>query len=110
MKMNSSKQKPLPKFKSTDEERLFWQTHDSTDYLNWEKAQHNPSFPKLKPSSRSISIRLPESLIDDLKMLANQQDVPYQSLLKIYLVEKVSEKRQVERPTTKQTAHPLLDL
>lgn len=83
--------KNLPQFRSEDEERAFWASHDSTDYINWKKAVKNPSFPHLKPSSRSISLRLPEWLINDLKLLANKKDVPYQSLLKILLSEKVKE-------------------
>lgn len=83
------KLKSIPKFKSEDEERKFWATHDSTQYIDWSKAIKNPLFPNLKPSTRSISIRLPESLIDSLKTLANKKDVPYQSLLKIFLAERV---------------------
>jgi predicted DNA binding CopG/RHH family protein len=84
------KLKPIPKFKNEDEERDFWATHDSTDYLDWSKAR-KVQFPNLKPSLRSISIRLPESLINDLKILANKKDIPYQSLMKIFLSEKVQE-------------------
>ena len=82
------KKTKLPEFKTEDEERTFWATHDSTDYVDWSKSQAT-IFPNLKPSTRTISVRLPENLIAELKMLANVRDVPYQSLLKIFLTEKV---------------------
>jgi predicted DNA binding CopG/RHH family protein len=81
----------IPRFDNEDEEREFWATHDSTEYVDWSEAQKNPTFSRLKPSTRTISIRLPESLIAELKTLANKKDVPYQSLVKIYLAEKVKE-------------------
>src|SRR5260370_41561923 len=87
----SSKHKPIPQFNDEDEEREFWANHDSTEYIDWSKAEKNPSFSHLKPSTRTISIRLPESLIAALKTLANKRDVPYQSLVKIFLAEKVKE-------------------
>ena len=82
--------KELPEFKNEMEERKFWEEHDSTDYLNWEESQI-ARFPKLKPTTKSISIRLPQDLIDDLKILANKRDVPYQSLLKVFLAEKIED-------------------
>lgn len=87
----SSNPKPIPQFSSEDEEREFWSSHDSTDYVDWSKAVRNPVFSNLKPSTRTVSIRLPESLIAELKALANKRDVPYQSLMKIFLAEKVKE-------------------
>jgi len=87
----SSKFKSIPHFHNEDEEREFWATHDSTEYIDWSKAEKNPSFSRLKPSTRTVSIRLPESLIASLKTLANKRDVPYQSLVKIFLAEKVKE-------------------
>jgi len=78
----------IPKFKSEAEERLFWQKHDSSEYIDWSDAK-NVVMPKLKPSTRSISIRLPESMIEELKVLANKRDVPYQSLLKIFISERI---------------------
>jgi predicted DNA binding CopG/RHH family protein len=87
----SSKHKPIPQFSNEDEEREFWATHDSTEYIDWNRAEKNPSFSNLKPSTRTVSIRLPESLIASLKTLANKRDVPYQSLMKIFLAEKVKE-------------------
>ena len=84
------KVKRLPKFKSEDEEREFWSTHDSTEYVDPSKMKLT-LFSNLQPSSRTISIRLPEYLLRNLKFLANQRDVPYQSLLKILLADKVRE-------------------
>ncbi len=85
-----SKLKKIPKFMNEKEEQEFWSTHDSTEYIDYSKAE-KAVFPKLKPSLKTISIRLPESLIEHLKQLANKRDVPYQSLLKIYLMERVGE-------------------
>ena len=85
-----SRLKKIPKFKSEAEEAEFWATHDSTEYIDYLTATR-VTFPKLKPSTKTISIRLPESLIAHLKVLANKKDVPYQSLLKMLLSEKVEE-------------------
>jgi len=76
------------KFKNEDLERNFWSKHDSTDYIDWKKGKR-AIFPKLKPSVKTISIRLPEIMLEELKLLANKRDVPYQSLLKIFLAEKI---------------------
>ena len=91
-----NKKKSIPKFKSEAEERAFWSKHDSTDYVDWSKATP-VRFPNLKATSRTISIRLPESLIEEIKVLANKQDVPYQSMLKILLANKVREETSVHR-------------
>lgn len=80
--------KPIPNFKNEDEERDFWATHDATDYFDMSKAQR-AYFPNLKPSTETISLRLPQDLLSNLKVLANKQDVPYQSLMKIFLAERV---------------------
>ena len=80
--------KRLPKFKNEDEEREFWATHDSTEYVDWRKAK-KAVFSNLKPSVKKISLRLPESMLEELKLLANKRDVPYQSLLKIFLAERI---------------------
>ena len=88
-----AKPKKIPKFKTEDEEREFWATHSSLDYFDLSTARQ-VSFPNLKPTTKSISIRLPESLIDELKMLANKMDVPYQSLAKIYLAREVALERR----------------
>ncbi|MBA4312876.1 MAG: hypothetical protein C0417_09625 [Chlorobiaceae bacterium] len=84
------KLKKIPQFKSQAEELRFWDTHDSTEYVDYKKIELG-FFPELKPSSKTISIRLPESLVEAIKLLANKQDVPYQSMLKILLAEKVRE-------------------
>ena len=86
-----NKVKQLPQFKNEDQERKFWATHNLTDYFDMSQAIINPVFPNLKSSTRTVSIRLPESLIAALKALANKKDVPYQSLVKIFLSEKVKE-------------------
>ncbi len=91
MKKRAKKIKKIPKFKNEDEEREFWDTHDSTAYVDWSKAVVNPKFPNLKFSTETISIRIPKGLLDDIKILANRQDVPYQSLIKIYLAERIKE-------------------
>lgn len=83
-----SKRKTVPAFKNEAEERTFWETHDSTDYVDWSKAVR-ATFPNLKPSTTAISIRLPSSLLEQIKVAANKRDVPYQSLIKIWLAEKV---------------------
>ncbi len=83
----------IPKFQSEDEERQFWAEHDSSDYIDWKKTQ-GIRFPNLKPSTKTISVRFPESLLEDLKVLANKRDVPYQSLLKIFVAERVEEERR----------------
>jgi len=91
------KRKTLPAFKSEDEEREFWATHDSMDYIDWSKAER-VLFPNLKPSVRTISVRLPVSMIADLKALANQRDVPYQSLLKVFISERLKQEWATHRP------------
>ena len=80
--------KQIPHFKTEAEERRFWQSHDSSNYIDWKNAE-TPSFPKLKPTTQTISLRLPEPLLENLKLLANKRDVPYQSLLKIFLAERI---------------------
>ncbi len=82
--------KKVPRFESEDHERDFWAKQDSAEYVDWGKAKR-VSFPNLKPSTRTISIRLPDSMLDDLKMLANKKDIPYQSLLKVYLADRIKE-------------------
>jgi len=82
--------KKIPKFRSEAEERSFWQKNDTSDFIDWKKAERI-SFPNLKPSVRSISLRLPESMLNDLKVIANKKDIPYQSLMKIFISEKIKE-------------------
>lgn len=88
--------KRIPEFKSEDEERRFWATADSTEYLNWPSGTRT-KLVRLKPSLRTISLRLPVSMIEDLKVLANRRDVPYQSLLKVFLAERLSKERHSAR-------------
>lgn len=89
------KLKKIPDFRSLAEEDKFWATHDSVDYIDYSKVELG-FFPELKPSSKTISIRLPESLVEAIKLLANKRDVPYQSMLKILLAEKVREALNLE--------------
>ncbi|HZT28639.1 MAG TPA: BrnA antitoxin family protein [Bryobacteraceae bacterium] len=91
--MPIAKKKPTPEFRSEDEEREFWADHDSTEFIDWRSAGRR-KFPNLKPTLRTISIRLPVSMIEDLKVLANQRDVPYQSLLKVFLAERLKKERR----------------
>ena len=83
----------IPKFRTEEEERNFWSSHDSTEYIDWSKAK-DVTLSNLKPSVRSISIRLPEIMIEELKLLAHKKDIPYQSLMKIYISEKMREEFQ----------------
>ncbi len=80
----------IPKFDSEEQERTFWAKHDSTEYVNWRQAKLT-QFTNLRPSTRTISIRLPETMIERLKVLANKRDVPYQSLLKMLVADKLEE-------------------
>ena len=84
---------PIPTFKSEDAEREFWATAESTEYVDWAAARP-VRFPLLRPSTTAISVRLPDTLLTELKMLANERDVPYQSLLKVYLADRVATERQ----------------
>ena len=84
----SKKLKKIPEFESEEQEREFWAEHDSADYVDWSLAERR-TLANLKPSTKTISVRLPESLLEELKLLANKRDVPYQSLLKLYLAERV---------------------
>lgn len=79
--------KQVPKFRSESAERRFWETHDTSAYLDWSQAQP-VRFPNLKPSTKSISLRLPLDLLERIKIEANRRDVPYQSLIKVWLNEK----------------------
>ncbi|MGK9051209.1 BrnA antitoxin family protein [Neorhizobium petrolearium] len=83
--------KPVSEFGSEAEERAFWESHDSADHIDWSKAER-ARLPNLKPSSTSISIRLPNSLLERIKIAANKRDMPYQSLIKAWLTEKVDVK------------------
>jgi predicted DNA binding CopG/RHH family protein len=81
--------KAVPKFRTEDAEREFWASHDSTEYIDWRKGKRFTP-PNLKPSSQTISIRLPKPMLERLKMLANKRDVPYQSLLKMFVAERLN--------------------
>ena len=76
----------IPNFKTESEERIFWEENDSSDYLDWSKAEQ-VVFPHLKPTTRAISLRLPESMLAQIKVEANKRDIPYQSLMKMWLSE-----------------------
>ena len=89
----SKKKTHVPRFRTEDQERAFWAEHDATDYFDWDRAVQ-PPFPNLKPSTTSISIRLPTSMLDELKSLANKRDVPYQSLMKLYLADRINRERK----------------
>jgi len=80
--------KPIPEFENEDEEREFWAAHDSTEYMDWSQAE-KVILPNLKPAKKAVSLRMSETMINELKLLANKMDVPYQSLMKIYLRERI---------------------
>ena len=82
----------IPSFSSEDEERRFWASRDAADYFDWDKVTE-PTLPALKPTTTAISLRLPVAMLEDLKVLANKQDVPYQSLMKLYLAERIGRER-----------------
>lgn len=94
-KKDKTKKKKVPKFRTEDEEREFWAKADSSDYVDWDKAKR-VLLPNLKPSQKTISLRLPEMMLAQLKVLANKRDVPYQSLLKIFLAERIEEELRSE--------------
>ena len=84
----SKQLKTVPRFANEAEERVFWETHDSSEYLDWSKARR-VLLPNLKPTTKTISLRLPQHLLDSIKAAANARDVPYQSLIKVWLKEKL---------------------
>jgi predicted DNA binding CopG/RHH family protein len=87
-----SKTKAVPKFKTENEERAFWEKHDSSDHVDWSQAQ-SVLMPNLKPSTKTISLRLPEGLLDSIKIEANKRDMPYQSIIKSWLADDVRQRR-----------------
>ena len=93
---NKQVKKPIPRFASEDEERDFWKTHDTVEYFDYNKAVR-ATFPELKPSTTTISLRLPASMLEELKSLANERDVPYQSLMKVFLAERIARERGIPR-------------
>ncbi|HET9886265.1 MAG TPA: BrnA antitoxin family protein [bacterium] len=98
--------KPIPRFRSEAKERAFWATHDVTEFADFDQPRE-AAFPNLKLSTETISLRLPAGLLAALKTLANQRDVPYQSLLKVFLAERVAKERGVRRrrTSTKRSQH-----
>jgi predicted DNA binding CopG/RHH family protein len=82
--------KRIPEFKNENDEREFWKNHDATEYLDWKQAER-AIFPRLKPSTKTISLRLPESMLDELRQLANKRDIPYQSLIKSFLRDRIDQ-------------------
>ena len=93
--------KKIPTFKNEQAEREFWSEHDSTEFIDWSKAKR-ALFPNLKPSTRTISVRLPQSLLEALKVLARKHDVPYQSLLKMFLAERIEQEFRRPRSVTRK--------
>lgn len=89
----SKPKKTPPEFKTEAEERDFWESHDSSEYVDWSQAKPT-RLPNLKPSTRTISLRLPVALLERIKLEANKRDVPYQSLIKAWLAEDVNRHRQ----------------
>jgi predicted DNA binding CopG/RHH family protein len=106
-----SKLKKMPRFRSEKEEVDFWSTHDSTEYIDYSKSKRT-FFPHLKPSTETISLRLPKSLLEHLKLLANKRDIPYQSLLKSFLADRVDEELcgKAAKKWQDQVAQSLRDL
>lgn len=100
MRKSRRKLKPVPTFKTEAAERAFWEAADSTEYVDW-KSGKTVRFPELRPTSTAISVRLPDTLLTELKLLANERDVPYQSLLKVYLADRVRAERQRKRRRAK---------
>jgi predicted DNA binding CopG/RHH family protein len=92
--------KKIPQFKSEEDERDFWQSHDSTEYIDWKKTERI-TLANLKPSVKTISLRLPESMLEELKLLANKRDVPYQSLVKVFLSDRIEQELVVKQGRSK---------
>jgi predicted DNA binding CopG/RHH family protein len=92
----SPKRRPLPRFASEEAERAYWASHDSVEHLDWREARQ-PRLPALAPSTATISVRMPQTMLEELKQRANEQDVPYQSLLKVYLAERLAQERARRR-------------
>ena len=90
------KLKDLPNFKNETEEREFWAENDSTDFVDWEKAE-SVVLPKLKPTTRTISLRISASMLDKIRLVANKRDVPYQSLIKSFLQERIDEELKLSK-------------
>lgn len=94
--MRKPKLKTMPRFETEAEERAFWSEQDTTEYFDWSQAR-KVVLPELRPSTTAISMRLPVPLLTELKRLAHEQDVPYQSLMKVYLAERVAQERRLRK-------------
>lgn len=103
MAKRAKKLKAIPEFATDEEAGAFWMTHDTTDYLDWSKARR-VTFPNLRPSTATISLRLPQGLLNELRTLANERDVPYQSLLKVFLADRVAKERGRSRRRLRASA------
>jgi predicted DNA binding CopG/RHH family protein len=103
MPRSQRQRKPIPSFRNEREEREFWETHDTTDYVDWSQGRI-VRFPNLKPTTTTISLRLPTPLLTDLKALANKRDVPYQSLLKVFVAERVAAEQRLPNTRVQQPA------
>jgi predicted DNA binding CopG/RHH family protein len=106
MAKSKRKLKSIPEFQNETEERLFWETHDTADYVDWSAAR-TVKFAQLRPSTEAISLRLPVPLLADIRALANKRDVPYQSLLKILLAERVAEEWRKQDPAVAHRPTPI---
>ena len=104
-KLRPRQRKPIPSFRSEQEEREFWETHDTTDYVDWSQGRI-VRFPNLKPTTTTISLRLPAPLLADLKALANKRDVPYQSLLKVFVAERVAAEQRLPNRRLQRSVGP----
>ena len=104
-KHSKNARKPIPAFSTEAAERKFWETHDTADYVDWTQGRW-AAFPNLKPSTETISLRLPATLLANLKILANQRDVPYQSLLKVFLAERVAQEHAAGPATAAMPHQP----
>jgi predicted DNA binding CopG/RHH family protein len=102
-KSRPRQRKPIPSFRDEQEEREFWETHDTTDYVDWSGGRI-ARFPNLKPTTTTISLRLPTPLLADLKALANKRDVPYQSLLKVFVAERVAAEQRLPNKRVQRAA------
>jgi predicted DNA binding CopG/RHH family protein len=103
-KLRQRPKKQIPSFRNEREEREFWETHDTTDYVDWSEGRL-VRFPNLKPTTTTISLRLPAPLLADLKALANKRDVPYQSLLKVFVAERVAAEQRLQPTTARAARH-----
>jgi predicted DNA binding CopG/RHH family protein len=102
-KSRPRRKRSIPSFRNEQEEREFWETHDTADYVDWSEGRI-VRLPNLKPTTTTISLRLPTPLLADLKVLANKRDVPYQSLLKVFVAERVAAEQRLPNKRLQRTA------